>query len=76
MQHCNALIFGRDDTGYALEKGCVRFDWTVDSTNGAAREFYRQLGTHVAPDKVYFRLSGPELERFVSASQNRRLSGG
>ena len=53
---------------YALDKACIRFDWTVDATNADALEFYRQLGAHPSQEKVYFRLAGEELENFASQS--------
>ena len=56
--------------GYAVEKSCIRFDWTVDETNADALRFYRQLGTHTAPSKLYFRLAGRELEHFASRNEN------
>jgi len=51
---------------YAVEKSCIRFDWTVDTTNPSALAFYRSLGAKPAPDKIYFRLAASELERFAS----------
>ncbi len=48
---------------YALDIGCSRFDWTVDRDNEQAMAFYRHLGARPANDKVYFRVSGADLER-------------
>lgn len=48
---------------YALDMGCSRFDWTVDRDNEQAMAFYRRLGALPANDKVYFRVSGVDLER-------------
>ena len=53
---------------YAISKSCSRFDWTVDDTNVEALSFYRQLGAHTNPGKLYFRLAGIELDRFASES--------
>ncbi|GMW07792.1 MAG: N-acetyltransferase [Nevskiales bacterium] len=53
---------------YAMRMGCSRFDWTVDATNREALDFYHQVGARSLSDKVYFRLAGDDLERFVSGS--------
>jgi ribosomal protein S18 acetylase RimI-like enzyme len=52
---------------HAVAMGCVRFDWTVDRANGSAVEFYRKLGVHPTEEKLYFRVSGEDLERFASS---------
>ena len=51
---------------YALEKSCVRFDWTVDDTNPKAIEFYRELGATHVKDKLYFRFSEEQLLEFAT----------
>ena len=50
---------------YAVEKNCVRFDWTVDAANARALDFYRSLGAARVEEKLYFRFSDNELERFA-----------
>jgi GNAT superfamily N-acetyltransferase len=52
---------------HAVVMGCIRFDWTVDAANEGALKFYRELGARPAQDKVYFRVSGQDLERLASA---------
>jgi len=46
---------------YAVEKNCLRFDWTVDADNESALDFYNRLGASQVRDKYYFRLSGAAL---------------
>lgn len=43
---------------HALERGCVRFDWTTDIHNRGAMAFYERLGATTVPQKVCYRLSG------------------
>ena len=50
--------------GYAIQKNCIRFDWTVDATNPKAIEFYRELGATRVEDKLYYRFSGDQLLKF------------
>ena len=47
---------------YAVEKNCVRFDWTTESGNQGAMAFYERLGAQAVTEKVYYRLSGAELQ--------------
>jgi ribosomal protein S18 acetylase RimI-like enzyme len=51
---------------YAIEKSCVRFDWTVDSDNVRAIEFYRSLGAEHLTSKLYFRFAGEQLEQLAN----------
>lgn len=55
--------------GYAVEKSCVRFDWTVDSDNVAALDFYRRLGAEHLTTKLYFRFGGDTLSRMARGVQ-------
>ena len=50
---------------YALDHDCSRLDWTGEKSNPAGLDFYRSLGLTPTDDKVYFRLSGEALKRFV-----------
>lgn len=50
---------------HALARGCVRFDWTTETGNPRAIDFYERLGARRVPEKVYFRLAGEELARFA-----------
>jgi len=56
---------------YAVEKSCVRFDWTVDDSNPKAIEFYRELGATHLTSKLYFRFSGEDLLEFAA---NKKVS--
>lgn len=47
---------------HALRTGCVRFDWTTENTNAGAIAFYERLGARQVPEKIYFRLTLPEIE--------------
>jgi hypothetical protein len=47
---------------HALARHCVRFDWTTERTNLGAMAFYERLGAKPVPEKVYFRLTGDDLE--------------
>ena len=49
-------------TRFAKDLGCARFDWTAEAPNTGAQAFYERLGAPRAPDKIYYRLSGPSLE--------------
>lgn len=53
---------------YAQQRGCSRFDWTVDADNVRALDFYRQLGASHVSNKLYFRFDGAALAAF--AAQN------
>lgn len=41
----------------AEEHGCVRFDWTSETTNDRATAFYRGLGAEIRPEKIYWRIN-------------------
>ncbi|MEX0283549.1 MAG: N-acetyltransferase family protein [Paracoccaceae bacterium] len=47
----------------AQEQGCARFDWTAETDNPRALDFYDDLGAERVEEKVYFRLSGDLLRR-------------
>lgn len=51
---------------YALSKGCVRLDWTTETTNSGAIAFYERLGASKVQEKVYFRLTVPEMQALVA----------
>ena len=54
----------------AKELGCKRFDWTAEKDNPDAMKFYAALGAERVEEKVYYRLSGEELNRVADASAN------
>lgn len=47
---------------HALRNGCSRLDWTAETDNPGAVDFYRHLGIPEVKEKVYFRLSGDRLK--------------
>ncbi|MEM9048019.1 MAG: GNAT family N-acetyltransferase [Pseudomonadota bacterium] len=55
--------FMRHLAGLAAAQGCTRFDWTAESDNPRAIDFYRALGAETVTEKVYFRLTGAALAR-------------
>lgn len=50
---------------HALKTGCSRFDWTAETDNPQALDFYDRLGVPRVEEKVYFRLSGEKLQSFA-----------
>ncbi len=50
---------------YALEKGCQRMDWTAESTNPKAGQFYQALGAQWVAEKQYFRFESDSLKQFA-----------
>ena len=52
--------------GYALDKGCVRFDWTAEETNLGAIAFYERLGATKVQEKIYFRLTQCEIQALAA----------
>ena len=46
----------------ALERNCYRVDWTAETTNPRALEFYDGLGVRREIEKVYYRLDGDALK--------------
>lgn len=53
---------------HALATGCVRFDWTTEDGNAGAIAFYERLGARRVPEKIYFRLTVPEIQALAAAS--------
>lgn len=54
---------------YALDHGCSRVDWTSDTTNLGAVNFYEAIGAHPVEEKIYYRLAGDELKMFASSDE-------
>ncbi|WP_397325239.1 GNAT family N-acetyltransferase [Pantoea agglomerans] len=55
---------------FAVEHGCTRFDWTAETTNPKAAEFYLSLGASVVEEKQYFRLDHQSLAAFVMQKEH------
>ena len=52
----------------AIELGCDRLDWTAETTNPKAAEFYLAKGARHVEEKQYFRFEGENLRAFAQAS--------
>ncbi|MEM9343294.1 MAG: GNAT family N-acetyltransferase [Pseudomonadota bacterium] len=50
---------------HAVDLGCQRFDWTAETDNERALEFYDRIGAARVEQKVYYRFTGPELTSFA-----------
>ena len=61
-------VFMRHLAGLAVELGCQRFDWTAETDNARALQFYDNLGAARINEKVYFRFSGAELSEFTQSA--------
>jgi GNAT superfamily N-acetyltransferase len=52
----------------AAEKyGCSRVEWTTDTDNAVAQDFYARLGLPRHPSKVFYRVEGPDAMRDLLA---------
>lgn len=51
---------------YALENGCNRLDWTAETSNPIAGNFYLAIGAEQVQEKQYFRFEGSTLSHFAS----------
>jgi ribosomal protein S18 acetylase RimI-like enzyme len=52
----------------AMERGCVRFDWTAETDNPEALAFYDRLGARRVAEKVYYRFEGETLRQFAEGA--------
>lgn len=50
----------------AVERGCVRFDWTAEDFNPVAMAFYERIGARRITQKVYYRFDGDALKDFAA----------
>ncbi|WP_235501098.1 GNAT family N-acetyltransferase [Tatumella sp. UCD-D_suzukii] len=50
---------------FAVEHGCTRFDWTAETSNPKAADFYLSLGAVMVEEKQYFRLDNQRLAAFA-----------
>ncbi|GAB6260700.1 GNAT family N-acetyltransferase [Photobacterium sp. R1] len=57
----------------ALEKGCRRLDWTAETTNPSAGQFYRAIGASLIQEKEYYRFAEDALEAFASGRESERI---
>lgn len=49
----------------ALDHGCQRLDWTAESTNPKAGQFYQSIGASLIREKEYYRFAGEDLRKFA-----------
>lgn len=49
----------------ALQQGCSRLDWTAESDNPKAGEFYNAIGAHLLTVKQYYRFENEALAEFA-----------
>jgi ribosomal protein S18 acetylase RimI-like enzyme len=50
----------------AVERGCVRFDWTAETDNPEALAFYDRLGAGRVAEKIYYRFDGERLRQLAA----------
>ncbi len=60
---------------YAVQKNCVRFDWTTEITNTGAMSFYERLGAAPVAEKIYYRLTGNALLELARSETSPRTAG-
>ncbi|MGD1876191.1 MAG: GNAT family N-acetyltransferase [Kiloniellaceae bacterium] len=49
----------------AVERGCVRLDWTAEDDNARALALYDRIGARRLPEKIYYRFDGDALKDFA-----------
>jgi GNAT superfamily N-acetyltransferase len=54
--------------GVAIERGCLRLDWTAETDNEGALAFYDRLGARRVTEKVYYRLDGALLKQWAAGT--------
>lgn len=53
----------------AAERGCSRVEWTTDTSNTRAQQFYESLGATPLPTKIFYRqASGPAVNPGTAAA--------
>ncbi len=50
----------------AVEHECGRVEWTADQGNPLEEAFYGRLGVPKNPEKIFYRLEGPGLQRMAT----------
>jgi GNAT superfamily N-acetyltransferase len=45
----------------ARRRGLSRVEWTTDTSNQGAREFYEALGAKPVPSKIFYRVTGDDI---------------
>ena len=49
----------------AIARGCSRFDWTAETDNPDALDFYDRLGARRMEEKIYYRFDGEALKELA-----------
>ena len=52
----------------AIPRGCSRFDWTAETDNPDAVDFYDRLGARRVAEKVYYRFEGEALKELAQGA--------
>ncbi|RXJ74937.1 GNAT family N-acetyltransferase [Veronia nyctiphanis] len=52
--------------GIAVQHRCSRLDWTAESTNPTAGQFYQSIGAELVTEKEYYRFSDKDLEALAN----------
>ena len=47
----------------AVKHNCSRLEWTTDTDNPGAQQFYSELGVPVRESKLFYRIEGRDLKR-------------
>jgi GNAT superfamily N-acetyltransferase len=50
----------------AVKHNCSRVEWTTDTGNSGARQFYSELGVPAKESKLFYRIEGEDLKRQVN----------
>ena len=53
----------------AIERGCLRFDWTAENNNPEAIAYYDRLGAKRVDEKVYYRVDGELLKEWARGAK-------
>ena len=51
---------------YAIKNGCNRLDWTAETTNPVAGDFYKAIGAEQVTNKQYFRFENSNLQKLAT----------
>ena len=54
---------------YGLENGISQIDWTADTWNSKAINFYEHITTLQKSDKIYYRLNKDKLKAFINSQK-------
>lgn len=58
----------------ATDRDCSRVEWTTDTINTQAQQFYKTLGFRTLPAKVFYRVDGDELSSMAEGSSTLIVS--